>query len=520
MEKNLEEILNALFEKVDSPGGLKDKKELERLRSQPKFQRLVEVLSEEGRRSDKEGQRPEVRGQRSEVGGQRSEVRGQRPEVGGQKAEGKSTNSKLETRNSKPIRSLAVVYAEAHKRHYSDQFKMECPDRVEAILTTLRSEGFFGETKTTLLEARKATIEELQSVHSIEYIEFIRNTSKKGTTNLPRSTYLCPGTWDAALYAAGGALMAGELVEDSKSEIRGQRSEVRDRRSEIGGQRSVIGGQRSEIRGQRSEIESPEIQNPKYDAVFVLTRPPGHHATADMYGGFCIFNNSAILAEKFKEKGRVMIINWDIHASNGTKHIFYNDPGVLTLSIHQDPKGIFPKEGFVEEIGRDAGKGYSINIPMPVGSGDEEYLYVFDTVVNPICEQYKPSYIIIECGFDAHHKDPLGGQGLTSTGYYDLGRGLLTLTSSRTPIIFTLEGGYNPNIIGILTHTLLSSLFGMANPKPKKYADETRGKNDKLSYDLVRGLRYDKQRGQKKVKNIQDVIKELKYHLRNYWVIN
>lgn len=210
-----------------------------------------------------------------------------------------------------------------------------------------------------------------------------------------------------------------------------------------------------------------------------------------------------------------MIINWDVHASNGTRHIFYDTPEVLTVSIHQEPRGFFPNEGFVEEVGTGAGRGYSINIPMPAGCGDEEYLYVFDTVVGPVCEQYSPAYIIIECGFDAHHKDPLGGQGMTSTGYYDLGRRLL----GRTPIIFTLEGGYNHNTIGILTHTLLSSLFGMGNPKPEKYADELRGKDDKLSYDLVRDLKYDRQVGRRKGKNVQDVIKELKYKIGDYWVI-
>jgi len=518
-EKSLEEILNALFEKVGNLDSPKEKKELERLKSEPRFERLVEVLLEEGQRKDR-GRRSEVGRQRSEGKSTNSKLEAQSP-LPGISSQPLTTNSEPRTLNSElpdPIRNLAVIYSKEHERHYSDQFKWESPGRVEAILTTLKSEGFFGATKTTLLKGRRATIEELQLVHDLKYIEFIRDTSKKGTTNLPRSTYLCPGTWDAALYAAGGALMAGEVIEN-------QRSEVRDRRSEVG--------------GRRSEIRSPAIRNPQsairnlYDAVFVLTRPPGHHAMADMYGGFCIFNNSAILAERLKRKGRVMILNWDVHASNGTKHIFYDTPEVLTVSIHQDPKGFFPNEGFVEEIGRDPGRGYSINIPMPAGCGDEEYLYVFDTVVNPICEQYRPRYIIIECGFDAHHKDPLGGQGLTSTGYYELGRRLLTLTSLgsseskpkatnhelRTPIIFTLEGGYNPEIVGILTHTLLSSLFGMANPKPKKYAGEPRGKNDKLSYGLIRDLKYHKQKGGKRGKNIRDVIKELKYHLRDHWTI-
>jgi len=225
-EKSLKEILNDLLEKSGNLDGPEDKKELERLKSEPEFRRLVEVLLEEGQRRDKEGRKSEVVSRESGVGGRRAELKAESLKLKAQGLEGERQRGKEKSINSKPIRNLAVIYSKEHKHHYSDQFKMESPDRVEAILTTLKSEGFLRATKTTLLNARKATIEELQSVHDLKYIEFIRDTSRKGITSLPRSTYICPGTWDAALYAAGGALMAEEIVGGQRPETQNSKLKI------------------------------------------------------------------------------------------------------------------------------------------------------------------------------------------------------------------------------------------------------------------------------------------------------
>ena len=306
--------------------------------------------------------------------------------------------------------TIALVYSPRHKQHYSPAFPEDSPDRVEAILTQLSEAGFLGDEAASLIDAPAATLDQLRTVHTPEYIEFVRKAAARGPRTLPRSTYLRKGSWEAARRAAGAALKAGELIGAG------------------------------------------------YDVAFALTRPAGHHATQDTYGGFCLFNNPALVARALAARDRVMIINWDAHASNGTKRIFYADPQVLTISIHRDPVGFFPNEGFVEEIGVGPGQGFSVNVPMPKGSSDDDYLAAFDVIVGPLHRQFRPKYVVVECGFDAHRQDPVGGQRLTSSGFRELGRRLARLQGEN--LILTLEGGYNANTIGRLAHTLLLALGG------------------------------------------------------------
>lgn len=308
--------------------------------------------------------------------------------------------------------TVALVYSHHHKQHYSRAFPEDSPDRVEAIVTELSATGFLSEDAASLTDAPAATVDQLRTVHTPEYIEFVRNAAARGPRTLPRSTYVRKGSWEAARRAAGAALKAGELVGSG------------------------------------------------YDVVFALTRPAGHHATQDTYGGFCLFNNPALVARALAARDRVMIINWDAHASNGTKRIFYADPQVLTISIHRDPVGFFPSEGFVEEIGVGPGRGFSVNVPMPKGSSDGDYLAAFDAIVAPLHHQFRPKYVVVECGFDAHRLDPLGGQRLTSKGFHELGQRLARLQGEN--LILTLEGGYNANTIGRLASTLLAALRGSA----------------------------------------------------------
>ena len=373
------------------------------------------------------------------------------------------------SREPVPLSSIALIYAKAHRGHASEAFPEDSPGRVEGILTYLKGMGFFDGQRRVLLDAPVATVEQLAAVHSREYIEFIRRTSARGPTRLPRSTYMCAGSWQAALAAAGAALKAGDLVQ-------------RD-----------------------------------CDAAFALTRPAGHHALPDMYGGFCLFNNSAILAKALKARGRVMVLNWDVHASNGTKHIFYTDPDVLTISIHRNPVGSFPNEGFVEEIGSGPGQGFSINVPLPAGSGDSAYLRVFEAVVRPVHSQVRPRYIIVECGFDAHHQDPIGGMRVSSQGYHLLGQGLLSLQNKG--LVLTLEGGYNAKSIGMLAHSLLSSLLGLPNPALEKGPPKEAGRSDALSYGLVKGSKSERRRGQAQPHSVDLVIEQLRHHLRQWWIL-
>ena len=359
--------------------------------------------------------------------------------------------------------SLAVFYHRGHERHFSREYPMESPQRVKSIVNSLRQQRFFAAPRCTLTEAPAATLEDLLRVHDASYVDYIRDYSSRGEGSLPRNTYVTEGTWNAVLGAAGCALSAGEAVMGTT------------------------------------------------DFAFALTRPPGHHAGRDTYGGFCLFNNAAILASSRFRGNRVMILNIDAHASDGTKRIYYDDPRVLTVSLHQDPSHFFPREGWSHETGVGRGSGYAVNVPMPPGSGDLEYLRIFDSLVAPLHDQFKPDYLIVECGFDAHHLDPLTDLALTATGYHELGKRLRSLREGRT--VFTLEGGYNNNTIGQLACTFISGLLSEPNPFPEEPAKAIAGRDDPLSYSLMKGPKVTK----RAPRAAEETIQQLRGDLGRWW---
>ncbi len=212
-----------------------------------------------------------------------------------------------------------------------------------------------------------------------------------------------------------------------------------------------------------------------------------------------------------------MILNWDVHASDGTKDIFYCDPMVLTMSLHQNPTNFFPRQGWTHEIGAEAGEGYTVNVPLPSGSGDAEYLMIFDSIVAPIHRQFGPHYLIVECGFDAHHQDPLANQRLTTNGYYELARRLLLLRKGG--IILTLEGGYNFETIGQIACALFSALLGEPNPFPEELHEGQMGGEDLLSYSLMSGSIKSKAQSPRRADSIEAVIRQLQGSLGKYWAL-
>lgn len=443
----LEEILDALYGRLE---GLEGEK-VEELRSQPRFQEVVEALVRQGLLSDEARKRQTLRTFEASTA--------PRPSV-----QRRLAVPKPEKRRASRV---AILYNPNHKKHRSATYPMESPARVEAIISVLRRSGLLDEPNVSLLRAPVSAREEIESVHDPAYVDFVRSYSARGGGDLSRNTYVSTGSWQAALGASGCALAGAEALR----------------------------------RG--------------HDFALALTRPPGHHAGPDFHGGFCLFNNSALAAQGLREDGRVMILNWDVHASNGTKRIFYTDPGVLTISVHQDPTHFFPGEGFVHEIGTSAGKGYSVNVPMPEGSGDKEYLRVFRALVEPIAQQYAPRWLIVECGFDAHHQDPLGGQRLTSQGYYEMTEHLLSLR--KRGILFTLEGGYNAQTIGRLAQTVICALRGEASPFPDQVAKEAVGREDALSYALVKSLKGARREAPSPGRTVTGVIEEVRRALRGYW---
>jgi acetoin utilization deacetylase AcuC-like enzyme len=190
-------------------------------------------------------------------------------------------------------------------------------------------------------------------------------------------------------------------------------------------------------------------------------RPPGHHALNDRAMGFCLFNTVAIGARHVQRSygaKRVLIMDWDVHHGNGTQDAFYHDASVLYLSTHQYP--FYPGTGAAEETGEDAGAGFTVNVPLPAGSGDPEYLRVFEDIVVPIAGKYAPDWILVSAGFDPHERDPLGGMNVTEAGFGAMASRLMNLAEKYAggKIAFLLEGGYDlaalKNSVGAVLETM------------------------------------------------------------------
>ena len=183
-----------------------------------------------------------------------------------------------------------------------------------------------------------------------------------------------------------------------------------------------------------------------HGACYALSRPPGHHASQDAAGGFCYFNNSAIAAQQLRAKyARVAILDVDVHHGNGTQRIFYERDDVLTISIHADPIRFYPFFwGYADEVGSGSGEGCNINMPLPRGTNDSDYLKTLDTALDAMA-LFGPDALVIALGLDAHESDPFQGMRITTAGFGSIGR---NLGSVGLPTVIVQEGGYLSDSLG------------------------------------------------------------------------
>ena len=207
-------------------------------------------------------------------------------------------------------------------------------------------------------------------------------------------------------------------------------------------------------------------------SAFVLARPPGHHAMADRAMGFCLYNSIAVAARYAQEVHglrRVLILDWDVHHGNGTQSVFYDDPSVLFISLHQYPLWP-PGWGLIDQDGEGAGAGYTVNIPLPPGEGDAGYALACEEVVRPIATVFQPDLVLVSAGQDCHIADPIGGMAVTAAGFAAFTRLAMDITreaGARGPVL-TLEGGYNldtlPYLVGVILDTLGGLGLAIADP--------------------------------------------------------
>ena len=282
-------------------------------------------------------------------------------------------------------------------QHQTGPDHPERPDRVAAILDRLERSGLLSDLER--LTPEEASDEALERNHSRAHLERVAGASIGGLIPLCADTIASAGTERAARLAAGGVLAAIDAV--------------------------MVG----------------RVQN-----AFCATRPPGHHAEMATAMGFCFYNNIAVGARHLRsahEIERVAIIDWDVHHGNGTQHSFESDRTVFFFSIHQYPH--YPGTGAGSERGIGEGMGTTLNIPVTGGYEDRQYIEIFERQLTSALEEFRPQFLLVSAGFDAHHRDPLGDMELTAEGFRELTRiaGGIAGACCDGRLVSVLEGGYD-----------------------------------------------------------------------------
>jgi len=297
-----------------------------------------------------------------------------------------------------------LVHHPIYQKHDTGIGHPETPKRYEVVMNALESDKNFWES-LTVVEAEKVSRGIIQACHTKQHFDRVEKAFEAGETFLDADTIISMHSFEAAIYAAGGACRAVDAVM------------------------------------------SGEAQN-----AFLAARPPGHHATGEHAMGFCLFNNIAVAARyaqnKYKEIERVAIVDWDVHHGNGTQGIFFDDPTVFFFSMHQYPW--YPGTGSRGEIGYGRGKGYTLNAPVKAQTPAKVQKRMFEDSINDIRKNFKPDLIMISAGFDAHESDPLGQLKLQDEDFVSMTATMKQWANEACAgrIVSCLEGGYNLKTLG------------------------------------------------------------------------
>jgi acetoin utilization deacetylase AcuC-like enzyme len=292
------------------------------------------------------------------------------------------------------------------------------PERVERFAAARR--GLMASVlgaRADHLPPQAATLDELSRAHDADYVAQVLETAGR-SGYFDADTFYCPQSAEVARQASGGAVALTDALIDGRA-----------------------------------------------DFGLGLFRPPGHHARPAQAMGFCLFNHVAVAARHALSRGvgRVLILDWDVHHGNGTEEIFEDDPRVLYVSLHQSPQ--YPGTGAPGDIGRGAGAGYNVNVPLSPGADNAVYRAAFERLLVPIIEQFAPELSLVSAGYDAHYKDPLGGMNLDDDGYAAMTHALLAAVGQQRRMAFLLEGGYD---LAALTGSVKATLDALVTPAPPR----------------------------------------------------
>jgi acetoin utilization deacetylase AcuC-like enzyme len=295
------------------------------------------------------------------------------------------------------MKKTGIVKDDIFLEHIKDSGHIESPGRLLHVYEMLEAPDMAG--LYTLIKPRSASKEEISWNHDINYISSIEETQNTMWVQLDMDTIANNFSWKASCLAVGGGF---SLID--------------------------------------------AIMEKKIDNGFLLCRPPGHHALHGHAMGFCIFNNIALAAYYLKNQynlKKIMIIDWDLHHGNGTQASFYDDKEVLYISMHQYP--YYPGSGAAEQIGKNEGEYYTVNIPLGAYQKDMDYANIFNLLIKPVTRQFNPEFILVSAGFDIYFNDPLGGMKVTEKGFAYFTSVLTELAEELCAgrIAFFLEGGYN-----------------------------------------------------------------------------